>query len=180
MAANSAHVSKPTTDMDTKWRVPNPSYVKLNVDASFHSFVCAGSTGAILRDYKGRFLAARTSFIPHTATTSMAEALVMRDGLDLAIKMGCSRVQAELDTTEVVEACNGGDMWWSEESSVLADCVNLSSSIGDVSFKHCPREANGVAHELARVSFESCSSGFWEGEPPNFILSHLVNDVTIS
>jgi hypothetical protein len=68
--------------------------VKLNLDASFHSLVCAGSTSAILWDYKGRFLEASTSFIPHTATASMAEALAMRDGLDLAIKMGCNRIQA--------------------------------------------------------------------------------------
>jgi ribonuclease HI len=101
----------------------------LNVDVSFHSTVCAGSIGAIIRDYKGRFLAANTSLIPHTATVSMAEALAMRDGLELAIKLGCNRVQAESDSTEVIEACNGCDRWWSEESTVFADCVDLSSSL---------------------------------------------------
>jgi ribonuclease HI len=109
----------------------------------------------------------------------MAEALAMQDGLELATKLGCNRVQAESDSTEVIEACNSGYRWWSEESAVFADCVDLSSSIGEVSFKHCLREANGVAHVLARVAFESSSSGLWEGEPPNFIVSHLVNDVTV-
>jgi ribonuclease HI len=103
----------------------------------------------------------------------------MRDGLELAIKLGCNRVQAESDSTEVVEACNGGDRWWSEESAVFADCVDLASSIGVVSFRHCPRDANEVAHVLARAAFDSGSSGFWEGEPPEVIVSHLVNDVTI-
>jgi ribonuclease HI len=101
----------------------------LNIDVSFHSTVCAGSAGAIIRDYKGRFLAANTSLIPHTATTSMAEALAMQDGLELAIKLGCNRVQAESDSAEVIEACNGGDRWWSEELAVFADCVDLSSSL---------------------------------------------------
>jgi ribonuclease HI len=109
----------------------------------------------------------------------MAEALAMRGGLELAIKLGCNRVQADSDSTEVVEACNGGDRWWSEESAVFTDCVDLASSIGVVSFKHCPRDANGVAHVLAKVAFDSGSSGYWEGEPPDFIVSHLVNDVTI-
>jgi ribonuclease HI len=179
MASNSAHATKPSAATETKWKTPEPRYVKLNVDASFHSAVCASSTGVIIRDYKGRFLAAGTTLIPHVATASMAEALAMRHGLELAIKLGCNRVQAESDSTEVIEACNGGDQWWSEESAVFADCVDLSSSIGVVSFKHCPREANRVAHELARVAFESSSSGLWEGEPPNFIVSHLVNDVTV-
>jgi ribonuclease HI len=101
----------------------------LNVDAYFHSAVCAGSTGAVIRDYKGCFLAASTTLIPHVATASMAEALAMRDGLELVTKLGCNRVQAESDSTEVIEACNGGDRWWSEESAVFADCVDLSSSI---------------------------------------------------
>jgi hypothetical protein len=85
----------------------------------------------------------------------------------------------ESDSTEVTEACNGGDRWWSEESVVFAECVDLSISIGDISFKYCLREANGVAHELARVSFESCNSGFWEVKPSSFILSQLLNDATI-
>jgi hypothetical protein len=109
----------------------------------------------------------------------MAEALALRDGLNLAIKMENNRIQAESDLMEVTESCNGGDRWWSEESAVFADCVDLFSSIGEVSFKHCPREANRVAHEIARVAFDSCSSGFWDGEPSSFILSHLGNDVTI-
>jgi hypothetical protein len=57
----------------------------------------------------------------------------------------------------------------SEASAIFADCMDLSTSIGNVSFKHCPREPNKVAHELARFSFESCNSGFWDGEPPSFI-----------
>jgi hypothetical protein len=51
-----------------------------------------------------------------------------------------------------------------------------------VSFKlwfYCPRDANEVAHVLARAAFDSGNSGFWEGEPPEVIVSHLVNDVTI-
>jgi hypothetical protein len=36
MAANSAHATKPSAAMDSKWKVPIPRYVKLNVDASFH------------------------------------------------------------------------------------------------------------------------------------------------
>jgi hypothetical protein len=40
-----------------------------------------------------------------------------------------------------------------EASPVFADCVDLAISIGDVSFSHCLREANKVAHELARFCY---------------------------
>jgi hypothetical protein len=48
-----------------------------------------------------------------------------------------------------------------------------------VSFKHCPREANEAANELVRSSFSNKLSSSWLDEPPGFILSRIVNDVTI-
>lgn len=34
-----------------------------------------------------------------------------------------------------------------------ADCIELAHEIGKVIFNHCRRNANEVAHELARVCF---------------------------
>ena len=39
---------------------PDPRYVKLNGDASFYEDTCAGSVGAVLRDYEGSFIAAES------------------------------------------------------------------------------------------------------------------------
>jgi hypothetical protein len=47
---------------------PEPHKVKLNVDASFHTDVHAGSVDAILHDYQGNLLVAKCSFIPHVAS----------------------------------------------------------------------------------------------------------------
>jgi hypothetical protein len=53
------------------------------------------------------------------------------------------------------------------------------SGFGNMSIEYCNREANQVAHELARVAFSSGNSCTWVDEPPRFILSKLVNDVTL-
>jgi hypothetical protein len=53
------------------------------------------------------------------------------------------------------------------------------ASIGNVSFVHCPREANKTAHELARVCFTYRNSFNWDDEPPSFLLGPLINDVTV-
>ena len=44
---------------------------------------------------------------------------------------------------------------------------------------HSPREANQVAHEIARFSFCNKNSCNWLNEAPSFLLSNLVNDVII-
>jgi hypothetical protein len=86
-----------------------------------------------------------------------------------------SRVQAESDSSEIIDACKRDEMWWND-ASVFADCVDLVTSISDISFSHCPREAN----ELARFYFSNCSSCSWVDEHPRFLLDSMINDVTIS
>jgi hypothetical protein len=64
-------------------------------------------------------------------------------------------------------------------AAIYDECIILGSGFCDVSIEHCNREANQVAHELAKVSFRSGSSCTWVDEPPRFILSKLASDVTV-
>jgi hypothetical protein len=64
-------------------------------------------------------------------------------------------------------------------AAIYDDCSILWSGFRKVSIEYCNREANQVAHELARVSFTYGSSCTWIDEPPRFILSKLVHDVTV-
>jgi hypothetical protein len=45
-------------------------------------------------------------FLSHVTTPLIAEAIAMR-GLKLANEMSCTKVQAESDSTEVIDACKG-------------------------------------------------------------------------
>jgi ribonuclease HI len=180
MVANSEKAyGKKKQRNDVKWTKPDPRQVKLNVDAAFHDDSKSGSIGTIIRDYLGNFVAASVKFLPIVASSSMAEAYAMKEGLALARDLGCNRVIAESDSTEVVEACKGETTWWNELSAIFADCTDLVASVGCVSFGHIMREANEVAHELAKYSHSNRISCSWSGDPPNFILDRLVNDVTV-
>jgi ribonuclease HI len=180
ITANAAKInnSRGTMGLD-KWLKPMPRYVKVNVDASFHEQSCSGSAGAIIRDYEGKFVAASGIIIPHVSSVAMAEAMAMRAGLELANRLGFNRVIAESDSLETVEACNGSDRWWSESSAILADCVDFASSIGNVTYQFCPREANKVADDIARFCFQNKITCTWDDDPPSFLLNSIVNDVTI-
>jgi hypothetical protein len=57
-----------------------------------------------------------------------------------------------LRSLEIVDACSGADELWGDASAIFVDCMNLAAGIGKVVFKHCRREANEVAHLLARNS----------------------------
>jgi ribonuclease HI len=180
MTANAAKVGTNKAQVITvKWSKPEVRQVKVNVDASFHADSCSGAIGAVIRDVKGDFIAASTNYIPHVASAMVAEALAMKEGIGLAHRLGCSRVVAESDSLEVIQACNGEQRWWNEASAIFADCVDAAINLDSISFTHCPRESNEVAHSLARFCFDVKSDCTWVDEPPSFLLQPLLDDVTI-
>jgi hypothetical protein len=107
ITANALKASKSAGTREARWSKPKPRHVKLNVDASFFEDRHAGAAGAVLHDFQGNFLAASCVFLPHLTTPLMAEAIEMREGLKLANEMSCTRVQAESDSTEIIDACKG-------------------------------------------------------------------------
>jgi ribonuclease HI len=133
---------------DQRWKRPEPRQLKLNVDASFHEDSRAGATGAVIRDYKGRFLAACSKKLPNVASMTMAEAMAMKDGLELASRLGCNSIKAESNSTVIIDALLGTNAWWGAEAAIHADCIDLATHIGTIQFSHISREANEVADEI--------------------------------
>jgi hypothetical protein len=151
----------------------------LNVDAAFYPDEGAGATTAILRDVRGNFVAAQCKFIPFAADVITTEALAMRDGLVFANSLGFNRLEAESDSLQVIYFCNGQTRWWDSAAAIFAECVDTSSLIGKVIFKHCYRSCNQAAHALANFCFCNKSSFSWLDEPPDCVVSKLVDDVNI-
>jgi hypothetical protein len=80
---------------EQRWCRPEARQVKVNVDGSFHQDEGAGAIGVVLRDQKGKFIAASMTFIPNLASAEAAEALALREGLCLPNRLECSNVIAE-------------------------------------------------------------------------------------
>ncbi|KAI4986208.1 hypothetical protein ZWY2020_018838 [Hordeum vulgare] len=155
--------------VEHRWKRLEPRFLKLNVDASFHANEGVGSVAGVLRDERGNSIAGFCKFIPSATEVVTIEAMAMRGGLLLTNSLGFNRVEAESDSLSVINC----------SAAVFAECIDLSTSIGKVMFSHCFREANLVAHELAKFSFCNKRNDSWTNEPPEFLVSQLVNDVTI-
>lgn len=162
-----------------RWSRPEPKFTKLNVDAAYFPDVGGGATAAVLRDEKGTFLAAQCNYIPYAADVVSTEAIAMRDGLSLASNLGFQRVVAESDSQEVINFCTGQTRWWDAAAAIFAECVDIGSTMGEVKFKHCYRSANQAAHVLANYSFCNHLSSVWTDEPPDCLVSKLIDDVSL-
>ena len=160
------------------WLCLPRGFVKLNVDASFDQDMLKGTTGAVLRDDKGRFIAGGNGKIDHCADVLMTEVLALKFGLTLAQRAGCNRLIINSDNLEVIETMQDGGQSTGATAVIFYDCFHYACDFIRTRFEHCNREANKVAHELVRLARFSSTSNWFE-EPINEIVLILTNDVLV-
>jgi ribonuclease HI len=135
---------------------PLPGQYKLNVDACFFPSG-QGAAVAIIRNHMGEAVVGGACPLSNIIDASTTEAMALRFGLQIIDENGCSPSTIESDSLEPINSCNGVNDMWSPYTAILADCFQLAHRIGNISFKHCPRNANKAAHNLARFSYDSNS-----------------------
>jgi len=159
------------------WMKPPEGKLKVNVDASFAAGM--GSTGVVIRDSGGGFIAASVSFLPSVLDATMAEAYALKEGLCLVNQIGCSNFVLQSDCQEVIDIMNEEGFTASAAAPIFGICYDLWKDLPKATMEHCDREANQVAHELARQALQTKSSCTWVDSQPMFITAFLANDVTI-
>ncbi|XBI08586.1 hypothetical protein VPH35_136294 [Triticum aestivum] len=108
----------------------------------------------------------------------MAEALTLKFGLNLAQWAGCNHLIINSDNLEVVETMQDGGQSAGAAAAIFDDCYHYACDFIMTKFEHCNREANKVAHELARLA-RFFSTSVWFEEPISEIVTFLTNDVLI-
>jgi ribonuclease HI len=179
LASNYQRAAKKTTKVRVGRIKPPENSLMLNVDASYNKDRSTGSTGAVIRDSNGHFIAADAKYFEHVLDAPMAEALAHREGLGLASQVGCNRLMVQTDCMEVVETMKQQGMSATASGPIYEECVQVWQDFASISIDRVHREANTVAHDIAREAMVSKSSCSWVDEPSSIILEALVNDVTL-
>ncbi|VFQ81500.1 unnamed protein product [Cuscuta campestris] len=152
------------------WERPPVNYLKVNVDASSGLVDRYVGLGFIVRDYEGRFVAAKSIKCRGSFGPREAEAIAVKEALSWIKSKGWKQVLVETDCKEVVDSLNSTIMDWSYFNSIIEDCKRLQMlCAGDLNFCFTPRSGNEAAHLLARSSCNDDVVGEWFDTPPNFI-----------
>uniref|UniRef100_A0A8R7TCJ5 RNase H type-1 domain-containing protein n=1 Tax=Triticum urartu TaxID=4572 RepID=A0A8R7TCJ5_TRIUA len=138
------------------WTKPNPRSYKLNIDAAFHDDG-TGAVGVVLRNNSGEAIAGAAQPIYHVLDAGSTESLAMLKGFELLERLGCSGVTVESDCLDLVNACTGVIELFGPSSAILVEIFAEAQHIAGISFQHCKRDANLVAHNLAKHLYESKS-----------------------
>ena len=165
ITTNYALASKDLTMINNKWKKLAEGFLMINVDGSFVETTGDGSTGAIIRDASGGFIAASYSHISHVLEATMAEAFALRDGFVLAQQIGSNRVQIQAGCMDVVDTMLDGGFSATPSAAIYEECNQLRKDFVVISITHCNRDSNSVAHELARQALLEKSSCVWLDDP---------------
>ena len=74
----------------------------------------------------------------------------LRDGLTLAIQLGCQQLEVELDAKVIVDLMNSNNISNRVYTPLLHDCRMLLGQLQQVRVTHVFREANKCANFLAK------------------------------
>ena len=134
-----------------KWKAPEHGEYKVNVDASWFQGADSFSIGIVLRNHSGCFVEGRTVALPQAMDVLEAEALGIREALSWVKNMEARTVTVESDSFVAVNAINGQNKFLLEVGHIIDHCRLMLQSLPNVSVKYIRKQANEVAHGLAKM-----------------------------
>jgi ribonuclease HI len=160
-----------------RWTPPRQGWIKCNVDASIHCEGRITSGGWCFRNDIGQFLRAGTYWKNITYSVLEAEALVLLEAMQVASTMNLEYITFESDSQLVVGALHANHEGVSIFSIIISSIKNLLLLNSNFEVKFVKRQANLVAHQLARAA------NYWAGRCdfysiPPCIENQLINDMS--
>jgi ribonuclease HI len=111
-----------------------------------------------LRDENGHFIAAKTAWFHGLAQPQEAEARGLKEAIIWLGNRGLTDVSIELDCKQVVDGISNNIGTNSEFGAILRSCKVSLSFFPNFKISYVRRQANNVAHSLARASLSYDSS----------------------
>jgi len=152
-----------------RWSKPPMGSIKFNWDASLDHTSKRMEVGIIARASTGKFYASLVSTMPFICDREVAEAMAAWQAFMFCEELGVHRVVVEGDSLNVINAINSHEDCW-------RSCRNLVEAIQEklvqnlewlVNFTR--REANIVAHCLAKHVLEIHHEVAWKEMCPPFL-----------
>lgn len=126
--------------------------LKTNWDAALDlKYKCMG-VGIIVRDSDGAVVAALCSTIPYIFDPTLAEGVSLWRVVLLCLDLEIPRLILEGDSHEIVQALLQGGLCWSRYGYLIEEARHKLNGLQELSVTHTQREANKVAHRLAKAA----------------------------
>ena len=164
---------------DNVWHPPPESAFKLNFDVVIFSELNCSRVGAMIRNERGKVIAAMSVRGPQVVDSEEAEILACRRAMEFVREAGFIELVIEGDNVNVMKSVSASGADQSRLGHIIQDIKWLTQGLRKVS-SYVRRVANSVAHGLARYAKYVKEDMYWiEDKPPPMLkalyydLSHL-------
>jgi len=155
-----------------RWQKPRRGRVKCNVDASFSTSMNRCGIGICIRDEEGKFVRAKTLWFSPMCLVDVGEALGLYHAMRWVNELQLPNVDFEVDSKRVADYFNRGTGDITEFGAIMDSNIQFCSTILTNSrVEFIRRQANTVAHELARAATSSPSFRIYNDVP------HCINNL---
>ncbi|OUZ99949.1 Ribonuclease H domain [Macleaya cordata] len=153
----------------TFWIPPPPSFIKINVDASWVPKTDSAGIGLVARDCAGTYRGGKSLKLK-AMTAEQAEYFAVLYGVFWALDLGINNLYLEGDNQAVISFLSTGQgcIHWSN-ISILEDTQQLLKSFRFVHYKYVNRVCNQAADGLAKYAHRSTSAVRWFQDPLSFL-----------
>lgn len=165
--------------LPVKWMPPSKGRMKCNIDAAFREGGRRMGIGACLRDDRGHCVHAFTTLKPYLPTMKEDEALAILHTLEYLKNNGFhdTLIWWKLPVRWWLETFSVGTMTiWNLAASLINKCRRFLLDILNVSIGFIRRQANSVAHSLAKVTNSFASPCYFD-VLPDCIAAHIYSEI---
>lgn len=151
-------------------------YLKLNTDGSWKANDKASGGGVIRRTDGSWFMGFSIKFAAINPTA--VELVTIREGLSLAKDHNISRLKVETDAEALKIMMDREEKYPHHQlNAIIYDTVKLSKTNWVVIFLHTKRDANMVAHKLARFGMNMDVDKTTHTAPPQCVLQDYMQEL---
>ncbi|XP_026451075.1 uncharacterized protein LOC113351275 [Papaver somniferum] len=175
--ANYNHPHVHNEHLHHKWEPPPLQYIKINIDASYHSSSFLAGIGIIIRNSAGAYVMGREA-LRRVSNAQQAEAWAMWEAMQLADSNGWSRVIFESDNLGICSFLQQqSSLCHWQSMPLLRKCVNICNINPGWSYSFVYRSGNKAADAIAKAAYKHNLCGDWWYHPP-LLIPYIKCDVS--
>ncbi|XP_070005303.1 uncharacterized protein [Nicotiana sylvestris] len=142
------HTPLNTITIPIKWQKPSKDFFKLNCDSAYTNNTNIGGLGGVIRNNHGKWIVGYQK-LTNVISNTHAELLALETCLRVAVQFKLHPMEIETDFIEVISLFDKDHQIYDH---LISLCRWLMAQLGTILLRHNFREANSVAHLLAKDS----------------------------
>ena len=136
--------------------------------------------GVIVQNENGRVIASMAESFQLPFSVTIVEVIAAKKALQFAKDLGLSSIVLEGDSKITIDGLMGEDSSLAEYGHLIDEAKEIAKKLVEVEFNHVQRQANNVAHNIARHARHVSKFSVWMEDVHPHLFSVIQVDLASS